>query len=663
MSGIVFGGGGVPPDPGTVTSTVPLIATAPTDVLWSIVSTVVTVSVPLLPRDASDAAAAALAWRPHVVGVGAHGVLLGARSAVVVDRSVVAVTVGLPLSNASAIGSSVIAAAVSMYERSVVQDGAAFSLGRRDGARLTAAGELRGPGSFESSVVASPFPFTHVGLPWAGGDTAPSAAFEVRTSGDATSWSPWEATSVEAGPSETPRGETFAALHGAARHRYVQYRVDLAEPVSIRSVTATLINSVDGPVIETPGAVAVSTAAKPVDFTRGQWGADESLRFHNGVEIWPREYVPVKKLIVHHTVTPNSYSNAAAEVRAIYAYHASSLGWGDIGYNALVDKFGKSYEGRYGRVYGNGAREVLSQDVVGGHALNHNYGSFGVAVIGDFEAAPPPADLRMLARLVEVLEWAAEARWINPHGVSDFLLTDGTWNRGLLNLCGHRDCGQTACPGQHMYDALPAIRDLVAARIDGGPAQVELIAGPDGRSWPDPKLSYSWRDPTGRAVWYSYYLEGWAFGPNGAVEYRTGFDSSQSPVWSGWHEATTAAFLLPADGRYTFHVRSRDANGRVAKHEANRTVLANVEEDDVAAIEDLQRRNSVASLFFHASSYSMRGEPLPNALRDQILYLLALIGTGAGGGAGTAPSPDERDYAASVFLQAAGHALAGEPLP
>ncbi len=77
-------------------------------------------------------------------------------------------------------------------------------------------------------------------------------------------------------------------------------------------------------------------------------------------------YVPVKKVAVHHTATTNNYTDAQAleEVRAIYTYHAVTLGWGAIGYNALIDRFGNVYEGRYSRDEGS-AHEVMGPCVVG----------------------------------------------------------------------------------------------------------------------------------------------------------------------------------------------------------------------------------------------------------------------------------------------------------
>jgi hypothetical protein len=57
--------------------------------------------------------------------------------------------------------------------------------------------------------------------------------------------------------------------------------------------------------------------------------------------------VPAKKLLLHYTTTRNNYATeveAAAEVRAIYSYHAVAQRYGDIGYTALIDQFGSIRE-------------------------------------------------------------------------------------------------------------------------------------------------------------------------------------------------------------------------------------------------------------------------------------------------------------------------------
>ncbi len=55
---------------------------------------------------------------------------------------------------------------------------------------------------------------------------------------------------------------------------------------------------------------------------------------------------------MHHSATGNGYAptDSAAIVRSIYECHTLTHGWGDIGYNALVDKYGQIFEGRFGGI-------------------------------------------------------------------------------------------------------------------------------------------------------------------------------------------------------------------------------------------------------------------------------------------------------------------------
>src|SRR5688572_1760087 len=99
--------------------------------------------------------------------------------------------------------------AVEVLTHDEVQEAPAFARGKHYGTTLQAA-NLGGAGVFESETIQSPFPFTHVGLHWKG--NAPKGAFEVRTSADGNSWTTWHSLHIEAGPDDTPAGETYASL-------------------------------------------------------------------------------------------------------------------------------------------------------------------------------------------------------------------------------------------------------------------------------------------------------------------------------------------------------------------------------------------------------------------------------------------------------------------
>jgi hypothetical protein len=480
---------------------------------------------------------------------------------------------------------------VEVLVHDAVQDGAAFGRGHLRGTRVRS-GVLEGSGLFESEVITAPFPFTHLGIHWVGrGVSLADVHLEARTSLDGITWTDWHELWIEARPEETPSHEAYGALLAAPRHIQAQYRVHVTSQAQLSTVTATFLNSSDGPRRQ---EVAATLVRNPViDKAREDWGCDERLRFRGRKEIWPRMYVPVKKLILHHTASDKPAaalrqdSEVDAEVRAIYTYHARTLGWGDIGYNSLIGLNGKSYKGRHGRGC-DGTREVFSHDAVAGHSFEHNYGTCGVALIGYFHAPHnhAPSDA-MLSRLLDVFEQVGLSWEIHPKTKSKFLKSTGNWNNGadgngLINLCGHRDTFNTACPGDIIYNGhLSPLRDQLQARLEARatgdtterileePAPV--LAGEDGIRTTNNSLQYSWSG--GNGLEYSYYLEGWSKSANSEViTYLAGFDSTtKKPVWSAWNTTPISAENEVRDGHYTMHVRSRDSDG-IVSYQANKTV-------------------------------------------------------------------------------------------
>ena len=468
-------------------------------------------------------------------------------------------------------------------------------------------------GHYLSSALKSDFPFNYAGLFWSGSNVDDtSIAFWMRSSPDGRVWSGWEPVQVEMAPGPLAEYDTYGSLIWADRARYVQFLSELQgsdQQPTLQRVGLVVLNPYDGPALQPaseagswlapgvfaaeakPGLEAATAAAlapgKPITFSREQWGADERLRFGSSGEVWPRAYVPTKKLVVHHTATTNGYTTveqAKAQVRAVYTYHASTLGWGDIGYNCLIDKFGNSYEGRRGRdgpgYDGPGGREILSEDVVAGHALQYNYGSSGIALLGTFcspaECAGAAPSASMISKLREVLTWECRQHGINPLGSTDFVRHDGVWHRGLPNVIGHRDVFGTTCPGGNVYALLPQLRRDVAARLASSLAPtVSISSAPPQGTVSNVRADYAWAGSGGLGDReYSYYLEGWTrIASTGDVNYIRGFTSRKTPAWTPWTAATSAHLCLAAAGLYTFHVRVRDSTGRIGVYQDTRSFL------------------------------------------------------------------------------------------
>lgn len=464
-----------------------------------------------------------------------------------------------------------------------------FARGQRRGIAVVGENEqarLRGQaGEFVSGEIRLPFPATHLGLHWILRDGSPeSVEVAVRTSQNGHTWSDWYPLTIEAVTDLSDGQEVFAALAPGDLARLVKYRVTFAAPeaVEMDAVTVTALNSSPAarkPAPTPPPPVApVTLTANGVSLdviTREGWGCDESLRFTTikrvKTEKWPEMYVPVKKIILHHTATSNVYSDGAAEVRAIYTYHVRTLGWGDIGYNILVDQYGKVYEGRHGR--GESAypdREILGDDVVAGHAYAYNYGTTGLAAIGNSSETGFEADLAgpMHTALVNATAFESARQFIDPLGTSDFLRSDGVWHSATLNnIAGHNDVNSTECPGTFLTAWLDTLRVNVANRLgpawdDPAPSVDVAITGNTATFSSTSGATYwsleGWYKATGEEP--ISYLTGYAFDP----VYYPGDLRARVQEWSTpWpaDEAKVYGSLQP--GHYTMHVRNDGYEGNV----------------------------------------------------------------------------------------------------
>ena len=224
----------------------------------------------------------------------------------------------------------------------------------------------------------------------------------------------------------------------------------------------------------------------PKIISREDWQADESSR------LWKEEYAPLEKFILHHTGGANLVEDSDGQgtyknmVKAIYRWHAKQATWldsggsvegfGDIGYNYLIDPNGNIYEGRYG---GNG--------VVGGHAYKFNRGSVGISVIGtyggwiaessqeDYKNWKISSDYVTQERYNQTKKrWEAYINlpvnkkiqdslekllgWVSANNNIDLDRKSNFFGKQIYGLAGHRDVDNTNCPGDNLYSLFGKIR-------------------------------------------------------------------------------------------------------------------------------------------------------------------------------------------------------------
>ena len=289
-------------------------------------------------------------------------------------------------------------------------------------------------------------------------------SFQVRTRTDGT-WSEWadlEYHDEHAPDPDSPEGRQARPgtdMLFVGRVDDVQLRADaqgIFPPAGMRMAVVAPGQAAEteraAPAIDTEALTTARTAdgsaaklasftPKPTIYSRAQWGANEALRDKGSLR-----YFEVHAGFVHHTVNANDYTRAEVPglLRSIYAYHTQSRGWSDVGYNYLVDRFGRTWEGRYGGV---------DRAVVGAHTLGYNDYAFAMSAIGNFDIKKPSSAM--------VQAYGALFAWkLSLHGIdaSSPRQTVGPDDFPAIN--GHRDAGSTACPGRHLYAKLGRIREL-----------------------------------------------------------------------------------------------------------------------------------------------------------------------------------------------------------
>jgi hypothetical protein len=327
-----------------------------------------------------------------------------------------------------------------------------------DGATAT---ELRAPGRRVATEEVAPFDLlgvTTTALP--NGEILARA----RTAGV---WSPW--LHVDGNVDHRPEGKERAAgaraepgVHSDpvwfgsadAYEISVPAGVDHLQVHLVRRELRTMAVQVAEPVAG--AATSAAVGGGPAVLTRSQWGARPPA-------ITPSVAPDLKIAVVHHSVNANTYSreDVPALLRGIQTYHMDVQGWNDIAYNFAVDRFGRIWEARAGGI---------TKAVIGGHAQGFNTYSTGVMVLGDFTSAQPSQ--AAVDAVADVIGWKFALQQVEVRGTTQFTslgsprYASGTVIPALPRIVGHRDVGQTGCPGSLLYSRLGEIRLKAAARFD-----------------------------------------------------------------------------------------------------------------------------------------------------------------------------------------------------
>lgn len=323
----------------------------------------------------------------------------------------------------------------------------------------------RGAGTAAELAPTRVEPFQLVGVTWRADSTPAATAVQLRVRSGG-SWTGWTDLVFEDDEGPTAAQEPGARMGtgpvwvGDANG--VAVRVTSASgsaPADLQVVTVDPGDEPDGTLGSGSRSGAAATARpasgaairrtpsfphKPRVISRKRWGADPRLTEHCSS---PRYGRTARMVFVHHTVNSNKYRprEAPGIVRGIYAYHTQGQNWCDIGYNALIDRFGNVYEGRRGG---------LRKPVRGAHSGDYNTGTVGVSMIGNFDVARTPKKMR--SALVRFIGWRLGTSYKPVRG--GVSVAGARFNR----IAGHRDAMATACPGRYLYAQLPGIRKRTA---------------------------------------------------------------------------------------------------------------------------------------------------------------------------------------------------------
>lgn len=164
---------------------------------------------------------------------------------------------------------------------------------------------------------------------------------------------------------------------------------------------------------QVPEILPRSVWATPDDdnYVLNRWPPTESNRFE------------VRRIILHDTgvsALNDDSLDPRQVIRSIFTTHAKGNGWGDIGYNYVIDRNGQIYQGRMGVNGTRGAHLYVNRT-----GDNFNFNSIGLTVLGrygrGFSEMPAPAQ----ESVIRLVAWLSSVNGFDP---SEIFTDDEIWN-------------------------------------------------------------------------------------------------------------------------------------------------------------------------------------------------------------------------------------------
>ena len=272
----------------------------------------------------------------------------------------------------------------------------------------------------------------------------------------------------------------------------------------------------------------------PPLITRAEWNAEP---FQLGSPV-PLANPTYDYMTFHHAAgySATTYEEGLAQVKSIQDLHQNVRGWSDIGYQFVIDRSGRVYQGR---PFMDSSTTLAQEPVLarGAHVGEQNTGNIGICMLGCYH--PSEGSYCQETPTQESLETY----------VTMFAFFSERYGPTTDNIFGHRDWSSTACPGDNNYVLLPSIRqDVASLLITGNQAIATAVLTADPGE--DGTVLISWEFTEDFGV-FSYRIERTYAGNTIVLAEALGVASGSvsDPSITGLGSAFYSLYATSGDGR------------------------------------------------------------------------------------------------------------------